>query len=318
MITDEATIEISAGHGGPGKASFYTRQHGPDGGDGGRGGDLYFTGTSDLFTLNRYTSKKSFAATNGDPGGKNLQTGHDGEDLTLEVPIGTEITDLETQEKWEITRLGEKILIARGGIGGLGNASRKSAKLTTPLYAQHGLRGKKRTLKLNLKLIADYGLIGLPNTGKSSLLNALTKANAKVGDYAFTTLEPNLGVVVVNGANKVIADIPGLIEGASTGKGLGMRFLKHVEKVPFIFHCISVNSPFPLFDYRTVRDELKAYDKKILEKKEVILLTKTDTVTKEELEFKKKELLKTKKKVIPVSILDSKSIDKIKQIIQTI
>lgn len=316
MITDEAEIKIVAGHGGPGKASFFKKGIGPDGGNGGRGGDIYFTATSDSLMLGRYWSQKSFAAKPGEPGGNNSKSGHDAPELVLEVPVGTEITDLDTGETWTISSLTDKVLVAKGGIGGLGNEARKSPMLTTPLYAQHGLPGKERRLKLNLKLIANFGLIGLPNAGKSSLLNAVTNANAKIGDYAFTTLEPNLGVLkTFDGRNIVITDVPGLIEGASAGKGLGMRFLKHIEKVPVLLHCISATSATPLADYKTIREELKTYGKDLLKKKEIILLTKIDEVTPDVQAEKIALLKKTHKRIIPVSVLKDDTIANLKKLI---
>ena len=269
MLIDEVEITVSGGHGGPGKASFFRKGIGPDGGDGGRGGDLYFEATSDLLALNRYSGKKSFSAPNGDAGGSNRKSGLKGEDLLLTAPVGTDIIDLDTNEVFLLETPGQRILLAEGGLGGLGNNSLKNARMTTPIHAQHGLPGQARRLKLVLKLIADYGLVGLPNAGKSSLLNAVTSANAKVGDYPFTTLEPNLGVV--NG--KIIADIPGLISGASQGKGLGTRFLKHIEKVAVILHCLAVDSADPMGDYNTVREELKTYGELLADKKEIILLS---------------------------------------------
>lgn len=319
MIIDEADIKIVAGHGGPGKASFFKKGVGPDGGNGGRGGDIFFVATTDSLMLGRYWSQKSFAAEPGEAGGSNSKSGHDAPELLLAVPVGTEITDLDSGETWTVHSLADKILVAEGGIGGLGNEARKSPQMTTPLYAQHGLPGKERRLKLNLKLIADFGLIGLPNAGKSSLLNAVTNANAKIGDYAFTTLEPNLGVLKApDGRNIVLADVPGLIEGASSGKGLGMRFLKHIEKVPVLLHCIAANSATPLIDYKTIREELKTYGKDLLKKKEIILLTKIDEVTPEEQAEKITLLKKTRRKIFPVSVLNDDSIKDLKNLISKV
>ncbi len=292
MLVDEVVIEVSGGHGGPGKASFFKKEIGPDGGNGGRGGDLYLEATTDLFALNRFSGKKDFAAENGIPGGSNKRSGVDGGDLTLKIPVGTDVTDLESGEVFQITSPDQKILITKGGIGGLGNAERKNSRLTTPLYAQHGLPGQHRKLQLQLKLIADFGLIGLPNAGKSSLLNALTAAQAKVADYPFTTLEPNLGVY----NNRIIADIPGLIEGASTGRGLGFRFLKHIEKVKVLLHCVASDSDDPKRDYKIVREELGKYNSELLNKEEIIIRTKSDVCKP------------TKLKGLAVSILDDNSL----------
>lgn len=269
MLLDEAEIIVSGGHGGAGKASFFKMGRGPDGGNGGKGGDLYFEPTTDLMALGRYAGKKAFAAQNGENGGSNRKSGLNAPDLTLVVPVGTDLADIDSGEVFEIT---EKTLLCRGGIGGLGNADRANSRMTTPIKSQPGMSGQTRHLMLNLKLIAEFGLIGLPNAGKSSLLNALTAATAKIADYPFTTLEPNLGVL----QGRIIADIPGLIEGASAGKGLGVRFLKHVERVRTILHCVAADSENPRADYKIVREELGQYNPELLNKKEIIIRTKCD------------------------------------------
>jgi len=307
MLVDEVDIVVIGGHGGPGRVSFRGKKGGgPDGGNGGKGGDVYVEVTSDLYALNRYVSKKVLSAQNGEPGGKSDKSGADAGDLTLIMPIGTFITDEKNQEI-ELNEIGKKVLIAKGGLGGKGNAFFKSSRNTTPRYAQPGLRGEEKKLNLKLKLIADFGLIGLPNAGKSSILNELTDASAKIGDYPFTTLEPNLGML--NG--RVIADIPGLIEGASEGKGLGHKFLKHIEKVKLLLHCISSESVNPVKDYKVITDELKKFNPLLLEKQEIILLTKSDLVKADDLEKKLKTLAKTKKQIIPVSIHDWESLQKL-------
>ncbi|MBI3559245.1 50S ribosome-binding GTPase [Candidatus Gottesmanbacteria bacterium] len=214
--------------------------------------------------------------------------------MTLIVPVGTDLTDLDTGEIFQIEG---KALICKGGMGGLGNADRANSRMTTPLKAQPGLPGQKRRLKLNLKLIADFGLVGLPNAGKTSLLNALTAANAKIGDYLFTTLEPNLGVF----RGKIIADIPGLIEGASEGKGLGIRFLKHIEKVSVILHCVAADSTDPVGDYKIVRKELEKYNPELLAKKEIVIRTKWDICKPKGLGG------------VNVSVLDDDSLRKLKE-----
>lgn len=301
MLTDEAVIMVSGGHGGLGKASFFKMGVGPDGGNGGKGGDLYFQTTSDLTALNRFASHTNFSAGSGDNGGSNRKSGLNANDLILLAPMGTDILDLETEELFSLNLQNQAILLCKGGIGGQGNADRANSRMTTPIKAQSGLPGQKRKIRLTLKLIADFGLVGLPNAGKSSLLNALTAANAKIGDYPFTTLEPNLGVF--NG--KVIADIPGLIEGASTGKGLGFRFLKHIEKVSVILHCVAADSLVPKSDYKIVRDELKKFNSELINKKEVIIRTKCDIC-------KPKGL-----KGINVSVLDDESLEELKKLFTT-
>lgn len=334
MLVDEAEIILIGGHGGKGKVSFYRPpQKGPDGGNGGKGGDVYIKVTSDLSALNRFTSARTLEASDGMPGGSNRKFGKNGEDLEILFPVGSFIKDLETGEEVELDRVNERILIAKGGKGGKGNFEFKSPSNTTPEYAQPGLRGDTRHLKVTLRFIADVGLIGLPNAGKSSLLNELTNALAKTAVYPFTTLEPNLGVLrhpgksmhpgsdsgdsgQPNSQNDVtIADIPGLIEGASGGKGLGIKFLKHIQKVKLILHCLSAESLDPVKDYQIIRNELKSFDPELLEKEEIILLTKSDLFESDEVNEKIKKLKKLKKQVIPVSIHDYDSIVSIKEIV---
>lgn len=309
MLLDEVDIKLSGGHGGAGKVSFGPgKRSGPDGGNGGRGGDVYINVTSDLTALNQFSKKKSISAEEGSQGMGNQRSGKDGNNLIVTVPIGTELIDRNTGEIFKLEDLSQEVLICKGGLGGKGNAEFKSSSNTTPTYAQKGLEGQIREFKANLKLIADFGLVGLPNAGKSSLLNELTNANAKVGDYNFTTLEPNLGVL----ESHVIADIPGLIEGASEGKGLGIKFLKHIEKVGLLLHCISSDSKDPEKDYKIIRKELGDYNPELLEKEEIILLTKSDLVDKKDLEKKKTELKKFKKEIIMVSIHDWDSLNVLK------
>lgn len=312
MLIDEVDIVIKPGHGGPGKVSFRGKKGGgPDGGNGGKGGDIFVEVTSDLYALNRFVSKKVLDAPNGEPGGSNEKSGSNANDLILIMPIGTFITDGQGMEI-ELDELGKKVLLAKGGLGGKGNAFFKSSKNTTPRYAQPGLRGEEKKLNLKLKLIADFGLIGLPNAGKSSILNELTNATAKIGDYPFTTLEPNLGML----NNKVLADIPGLIEGASVGKGLGHKFLKHIEKVKLLLHCISSESEDPIKDYKIIQKELKEYNPLLLEKQEIILLTKSDLLDEKDLEKKLKSLAKTQKQIIPVSIHNWESLQSLIKLLE--
>lgn len=306
MLIDEAEIIIRGGHGGAGLVSFRGKKGGgPDGGDGGRGGSVYVKATSDIYALQQFLSKKVCKAEDGKGGGVGIRSGANGRDLILTMPVGTLITD-EKGSEIELTTIGQEVLLAKGGLGGRGNESFKSPNKTTPTYAQKGLKGQEKRLKIKLKLIADFGLIGLPNAGKSSLLNEITNANIKIGDYPFTTLEPNLGVL--NG--KVLADIPGLIEGASEGKGLGHKFLKHIEKVKLLLHCISCESDDPLKDYKIIREELKKFNPDLLNKKEMILLTKSDLKETERSPLAARTKLKKigEKEVIPISIHDWDSI----------
>ena len=300
MLVDEVEIIIKGGKGGPGRVAFYSKKGGgPSGGDGGKGGDVYVETSSDLYALSRFMSNPECLAENGQSGGDQQRTGAGGQDLNLKMPIGTVLVDEEGQEI-DLNEFSKRILLAKGGLGGRGNAFFKSSSNTTPRYAQPGLHGEEKKFMVKLKLIADFGLIGLPNAGKSSLLNELTNATAKIGDYPFTTLEPNLGMF----GTKVIADIPGLIEGASEGKGLGHKFLKHIEKVHLLLHCISAQSEDSLKDYKIIHQELEKFNPKLLRKPEIILLTKSDLVDKKDLDSKIKKLKKTKKEIIEVSIHD--------------
>lgn len=313
MLIDRVEITIEAGHGGAGRVSFGSGKSGPSGGTGGKGGDFYFRSSSDITLLNQFSSEFYFKAENGEAGGKFNKTGKGGKDLELLVPVGTSIINKETGELiLELTKVDQRELICKGGIGGKGNNEFKSPRRTTPEFAQPGLPGEKFEVILSLKLIADYGLIGLPNAGKSSLLNELTKAKAIVANYPFTTLFPNIGAI----GNKFIADIPGLIENAALGKGLGIGFLKHIEKVSVLLHCISTESEDILRDYKVIRSELGKYNKELLSKKEVIILTKTDLVDKKDLNKKIKILNKISKEVYPVSIHDWEAIEKLKNLIK--
>lgn len=309
MLIDEVDITVKAGHGGPGLVSFgKMAKSGPDGGNGGRGADLYVKGVTDIFALNAFKDQELVEAKDGLPGSQSKRTGKSGDDLILNIPIGTSLIDKETDEVIEVDEKDKLILIAQGGKGGKGNWEFRSGKNTTPMYAQPGIKGEERSFKLVLKLIADFGLVGIPSAGKSSLLNELTAAHAQVGAYPFTTLEPNLGVL----GEKVVADIPGLIEGASKGRGLGIKFLKHIEKVTLLLHCIAADSEKVEKDYKTIVKELEEFNPELRRKKEIILLTKSDLVDKKELTAKSKVLKKYSKTVIPVSIYDFEGIEALK------
>ncbi len=312
MFIDEIEISLKGGNGGPGKVSFFPGKYsGPDGGNGGYGGDLYVKASRNITNLNNFLGKREIVAPNGTPGGSNNRAGAKGEDLDVKLPVGTLLIDTEKNEEIELTEEDQRIKICIGGKGGRGNSEFKSASNTTPYYAQKGLRGQTRHFKILVRMIADFGLIGLPNAGKSSLLNELTNANVEVASYPFTTLEPNLGAF----NKKIIADIPGLIEGASQGRGLGIKFLKHIEKVKLLIHCISCESEDMVRDYKIVTDELRTYNKELLKKKQIILITKSDLCDKKELDKKIKKMQKYCDLVLPISIHDWDSLKRLKILI---
>lgn len=309
MFIDEAAITVRAGHGGSGKVAFFIGKNGPSGGNGGKGGDVYFVVNRNVTDLKRFKELVIFEAEKGEPGGPNRRIGLNGKDLYLRVPINTTVIDTKSGEEFTLSKESETNLICRGGKGGLGNDMFKTSVHRTPRRFTPGDNGEEKNISLILRLIADYGLMGLPNAGKSSLLNKLTKANVKTANYPFTTLEPNLGVI----DGKIIADIPGLIEGASDGKGLGIRFLKHIEKVSLLLHCISVESENIEKDYETVIKEIAQYNKAILEKKTIILLTKVDLVSQEIIHEKIKALQKYKKTILPLSIYQEETLNILKK-----
>lgn len=306
MIVDEVAIKIQAGNGGDGAVAFDKNMmsKGAVGGSGGRGGSVYFEGISDLTTLNQFRFKKDIKADSGENGRGQWRDGKDGADLVLKIPVGTVVINTETGETGELTKIGERILVAKSGRGGKGNFLFRGPKNTSPTQFQPGFPGESANLRLELKMIADVGLIGLPNAGKSSLLNTLTSAKAKVGNYAFTTLEPNLGAYY----DLIIADIPGLIEGASEGKGLGSKFLRHIERTKRLFHLVSAESDDPVRDYKTIRQELQKHNPELAEKPEAVFISKSDAVHDEKIESAKKALKKINVSAVPVSIIDDESI----------
>src|SRR3989344_1945733 len=282
MLVDDVTVRLTAGRGGKGAVAFQKVRlsQGPTGGDGGDGGSIYLEGVSDIGALGWYTSNRDIHAEDGKNGRGQFLDGRDGEDLILKVPTGTKIINEESGFVREITQVGERILVAGGGVGGRGNFKFRSGTNTSPKESEVGTAGDTGVFKLELRLIADVGLIGLPNAGKSSLLNELTAARSRVANYAFTTLEPHLGAYY----ELILADIPGLIEGSSGGKGLGIKFLRHIERTNILFHLVSAESENLERDYNTIRGELGAYNKELLEKKEYIFLTKIDLLEKFEVE----------------------------------
>src|SRR3990167_1923148 len=309
-MIDFAKITVTAGNGGAGKVAWrqdkFVRKGGPDGGNGGRGGSVWLEVDPDLNTLKNFQFQKKFRAESGQMGGKAKRTGRGGEDLVIKVPVGTVVN-----KTIDLVKPGEKICVARGGSGGRGNWVFRSPTNTTPKTAEPGGPGETKTLTLELKLLADVGLIGLPNAGKSTLLSVLTKARPKIADYPFTTLEPTLGVM----DDLVIADIPGLIEGASRGKGLGIEFLRHVERCRVLVHVLdgskyNVYKGYDFYnDYLSVRNELGQYSSKLLEKPEIIEIGRIDLVPK---------LPKLKLKYIPISAPSHKNLDRLKRMIQLV
>lgn len=316
MLIDEVEVKISAGNGGRGAVAFNKNmnQYGPVGGSGGKGGSVYIVGSSDLSVLNSFRFKKEFAAKNGEDGKAQFRDGADAEDLILQVPVGTVIYNLTSNTTREVVTIGERILIAAGGKGGRGNFHFRSSTRTRPRKFEYGKPGEHYDVRFELKLIADVGFVGLPNVGKSSLLNELTNAGSKVANYAFTTLEPNLGVYF----ELILADIPGLIEGASSGKGLGIKFLRHVERTKVLFHIVSAESENPAADYKTIRKELGEYNKALLKKKEYLFLSKSDMVSPADVKKKLALLKKNKLSVFPISIHDFDSIERVKKILNTL
>lgn len=313
MIIDDVKITVVAGHGGKGMVTFSkTRKTlGPTGGNGGNGGNIFLQGVADLGALRQFRYKKVCEANNGQNGKSQLNDGHDADDLILFVPVGTVCHNLINEKNIEITKIGQKELTAKGGRGGRGNYLFRSATNTSPRQFEEGKPGETFELQLELKMIADVGFIGLPNVGKSSLLNELTAAKSKVANYPFTTLEPNLGVYY----DLILADIPGLIEGASEGKGLGTKFLRHIERTRELFHFVAADSENPLEDYKTVRAELETYNPLLLEKPEYIFISKSDTANTETIEKIKNEFAKINKEATAISIIDSESLDKVKKIL---
>lgn len=313
MLIDEIHLKIKAGDGGNGIYHMYhdkmRPKGGPDGGNGGRGGDVYFVAVSDISRLGQFRHQTKFEAENGGNGGSNQKTGANGKDLILEVPVGSVIT-YDNGTGFEMTELGKQYIVAKGGRGGRGNYSFRSATNQQPEEFTLGQKLDYKNIFIQLKLIADIGLIGLPNAGKTSLLNELTSANAKIANYAFTTLEPNLGVTK---SGKVIADIPGLIEGASQGKGLGFRFLKHIERTRLLVHCISSESENPQKDYQSVRTELENYSSLLAKKPEIVIITKSDLL--EGQPEKLKHLFELVKPKLSVSIIDTDSLKKLNDLI---
>ena len=281
MFCDQATIIVKAGNGGNGSVSWrrlkYMPKGGPDGGNGGKGGSVFFLANKNLNTLQKYVTKKQWKSDHGENGYKRDLHGKNGEDLILEVPIGTILFDEDTGEKIdEIVDEGKMIEIVRGGRGGYGNAHFCSSVRQAPDFSEIGEPGEEKTIKLELKLVADVGIIGIPSVGKSTLISNISHARPKIADYPFTTLVPNLGIAKVSGETIVVADIPGLIEGAHEGKGLGDTFLRHISRNNILIHLLDGNDPDIISSYHIIQKELEKYDETLLQKSQIIVINKSD------------------------------------------
>ena len=311
-FVDFVKINVSSGNGGKGSAHFrrekYITKGGPDGGDGGRGGNVVFVSDKSLWTLYHFKFQKHFKCGHGGDGSKNRSSGADGKDVKIKVPIGTVIKDAESDKIiYETIEDGEEKIILEGGKGGLGNWNFRSSTNQAPRYAQPGLKGKEMQLTLELKLLADVGLVGFPNVGKSTLLKTLTSAKPKIGNYEFTTLKPNLGIVEYrNFKSFVIADIPGIIEGASEGKGLGHYFLRHIERNSVLLFLLSADSKDVVKEYEVLLNELKKYNPELIDKQRLIAISKSDLINEKNIE-KIKNKVSSGIKNIPFEFISSVS-----------
>ncbi len=307
---DEAKIYIKAGDGGDGCLSFrherFIEFGGPDGGAGGRGGSVYALAVKNVNTLIDYRYKQHFKAKNGNNGAGQNKTGKSGDDIVLKVPVGTQIFDDDKETMIvDMIQDGQKSLLAVGGNGGLGNTAFKSSTMRAPRKTTNGEAGEEKWIWLRLKLIADVGLVGLPNAGKSTFISTITNAHAKTGNYAFTTKHPQLGVCKIHDREIVIADIPGLIEDAHIGKGLGNRFLGHIERCSAIIHIIDITSHDPVLDYKQIRYEMEMYNKSLIDKPEIIVLNKIDAI--DNISIYKQIQNQIGKNVYPISAFDMES-----------
>ena len=318
---DQAKINLKAGNGGSGSASFrrekYVEFGGPDGGDGGDGGSIIFEAERNLNTLIDFRYSQHFKADNGKSGSKKNKTGASGKDLILKVPVGTQIYEEDNNTLiYDFTKNGERYLVASGGKGGLGNVRFKSSTNRAPRKKTNGKAGEEFWIWLQLKVIADVGIIGKPNAGKSSLLAALTRAKPKIANYPFTTINPNLGVTYYNQKEITLADIPGLVEGAHKGIGLGDKFLRHIERCKILLHLIDLSEEDLINSYKKIKLELLSYDKILDRKKEIIFFNKSDLLEKNDIDKKLREFknkIKTKFEVI--SVFSDEDIKKVKKLL---
>ncbi len=315
---DQVKIYLKAGNGGDGSPSFrrekFIEYGGPDGGDGGKGGSIILRAEQNLNTLIDYRYQQHHKAKRGDNGSGQNKTGKSGDDLILKVPLGTQVFEEDNKTLiYDFIKAGEEFVAASGGKGGLGNTRFKSSTNRSPRKFTKGTVGEEFTIWLQLKTIADIGIIGLPNAGKSSLLAAITNANPKVANYHFTTLNPNLGVASYDDKEITIADIPGLVEGAHTGTGLGIQFLKHIERCKSLLHMIDITNEDLKKSYKQIKTELKNYSAKLIKKKELVVLNKTDLIDENKVKKITKDFSKiTKSEVIVLSTLKKESISKFK------
>ena len=318
---DQAKIYIKAGNGGSGSASFrrekFVEYGGPDGGDGGDGGSIIVESDRNLNTLIDFRYAQHFKAQNGKPGSKRNKTGGNGKDLILKVPTGTQIYEEDNNTLiYDFTKNKEKYLVASGGKGGLGNVRFKSSTNRAPRKKTNGKIGEEFWIWLQLKVIADVGIIGKPNAGKSSLLAALTRAKPKIANYPFTTINPNLGVAYYDGKEITLADIPGLVEGAHKGIGLGDKFLRHIERCKILLHLIDLSEDDLINSYKKIKLELSEYDKNLGKKKEIIFFNKSDLLKKDNIERKMKEFKsKIKAKSEVISVFSNKDVQKVKKLL---
>jgi len=318
---DQAKIYIKAGNGGSGASSFrrekYIEFGGPDGGNGGNGGSIILESERNLNTLIDFRYKQHFKAENGRPGSKKNKTGAGGKDLILKIPVGTQIYEEDNNALiYDFTNNKDRFVVATGGKGGLGNTIFKSSTNRAPKRKTDGSKGEEFWVWLQLKVIADVGIIGLPNAGKSSFLSKCTRAKPKIANYPFTTINPNLGVLNINHREIVLADIPGLIEGSHKGVGLGDKFLRHIERCKTLIHLVDISEKNILENYLKVRDELSKYDKSILKKEEIVIFNKVDLIGKEKIKEKLKNFKKKiKKKIETVSLITNENLEKVKKII---
>ncbi|MEK7639410.1 MAG: GTPase ObgE [Patescibacteria group bacterium] len=312
MFVDEITIYAKAGNGGDGvirwRQEKFKPNAGPAGGDGGRGGDVYVRAVKDLNRLAKYTGQKSFFADDGVHGSNKSQAGHNGADLYIDIPVGSKVTDVDRNRVFEMVTEGEAVKILKGGNGGFGNEYFKSSTNRSPQQATRGRVGEFGDFLIEVALVVDVGLIGLPNAGKSTLLNSITNAQSRVGAYPFTTTEPHLGDLY----GYTVADVPGLIEGAATGKGLGHKFLRHVARTKMLLHVVSLADTDPIASYYTIRDELNQYDATLLDREEWIILSKKDLVEQGFIDATTRSLEKSEKRVLVVGQNDPDSYKKLR------